>query len=299
MGGVAELLLPEPADESLARDVFAGLAAIDARFNAWKPGELTELNAALQRGRTVAVSPVLRELLVGAAKMERASLGHFNAALGALVAAWGFHADRLPGGAPPAAALRRRLLTSKPSLLAMQWRGERVFSLNPAVQVDLGGYAKGAAIEWAFARLLSHGVRDALLDLNGNLAAMGQLHGRPWRVGIRDPLGPGLAGTVLTRGHEAVITSGHYERYREWRGERFGHVLQPAAGAPAAELVSVTVVHADAAVADAAATALLAAGAASWPDVARAMGLAQVLVIDRDGRSSATPAMRARLAIAG
>jgi FAD:protein FMN transferase len=78
-------------------------------------------------------------------------------------------------------------------------------------------------------------------------------------------------------------------------GERATHILDPRRGAPAPELISVTVVHPSAALADAAATALLVAGPTHWPKVAQNMGVEQVLVVDRHGRPSATAALQARL----
>jgi FAD:protein FMN transferase len=170
-------------------------------------------------------------------------------------------------------------------------------SAQRSVQIDLGAYAKGAAIDWAFDRLARHGVRDGLLNLGGNLAARGRIEGRPWRVGIRDPHGPGLAAQLTLRGDEAVVTSGTYERWRRLDdGQRCTHIIDPSTGQPAEGLDSVSVVHRSAALADAAATALLVAGPLRWRAVARAMGVDQVLVIARDGRRAVTPRLAARIA---
>jgi thiamine biosynthesis lipoprotein len=183
---------------------------------------------------------------------------------------------------------------ARPSLTQLELQGQTVRSRNPRLQLDFGGYAKGVALDWALDRLQLAGINDALLNLGGNLVAMGQPAGRPWRVGVRDPHGPGLVAQIETRGREAVVTSGSYERFRLLDGERFTHVLDPRRGAPASELVSVTVVHPSAALADAAATALLVAGRESWPRVAQQMGVDAVLAIDRQGRQASTPGWRAR-----
>lgn len=295
-GGPVELLLPAHVPAAVVAPVLRGLAEINRRWNAWKPGELRSLNEALRAGRTVRAAPDLVALLRRATRFEAASGGAYNAALGGAVGAWGFHADRLVDGPAPAAASVQAWRRAGPALAQLEIRGETLRSRSPAVQIDLGGCAKGAAADWALARLAEAGVHDALVNLGGNLAARGDAAGRPWQVGLRDPFGPGLAGRLEVDGAEAVITSGVYERWRQADGQRVVHVLDPATAMPLPPgLASVTVVHRDATLADAAATALLVAGPRAWAERARRMGVAQVAVIDHAGRLQATPAMAQRL----
>lgn len=298
-GSPADLVVAEPdprrRDAMLVRTM-ARLQAINDRWNAWKPGELFTLNASFAAGRPCAVSPFLAATLRGARQMERASRGCFNAGIGGLVGAWGFHADVLRDGPSPGGDTLRDWQRAPPGLAQLRWHGTQVESLDPRLRIDLGGYAKGVAIDVALDELQRAGSEGALVNLGGNLGAHGTAGLRPWRVGIRDPFdAQGLLVTLDTRGREAVVTSGTYERQRLADGVRVTHLLDPATGRPAAEIVSTTVVHAKAAVADAAATALLVAGPQRWRAVAEHMGLAQVLVVERDGRCVATPALAARL----
>jgi thiamine biosynthesis lipoprotein len=265
---------------------------MDARWNAWKPGDLDDLNAALRNGRPHLTPPALRRIINSAAALETASQGHFNPAIGAWVGGWGFHDDVLRHGAGPDAATIARWRAQRPSLQQLRLRGSHVSSANRHAQLDFGAYAKGVALDWALDRLAHHGVRDALLNLGGNLAAMGQVDGRAWQVGIRDPHGPGLAATIAVQARQAVVTSGVYERWRLVDGVRRTHILDPATGRSTTGLDSVTVVHRDAALADAAATALLVAGPQRWQAVAQRMGIAQALVIDGKGRQFWTSALR-------
>ncbi len=293
-GSPIELLLPGDAPRDARDEVLAGLAAMNARWNAWKPGELDDLNAALRNGRPHLTPPALRSVIESAAALESASQGHFNPAIGAWVGGWGFHDDVLRPGTGPDAASIARWRTQRPSLQQLRLRGNVVSSVNRHVQLDFGAYAKGVALDWALDRLARHGVHDALLNLGGNLAAMGQVDGRAWQVGIRDPHGPGLAATIAVQGREAVVTSGSYERWRLVDGVRRTHILDPATGLPAAGLDSVTVVHRDAALADAAATALFVAGPQRWAAVAQDMGIEQALVIDSQGRQVCTQSLARR-----
>ncbi|MBL8351369.1 MAG: FAD:protein FMN transferase [Burkholderiaceae bacterium] len=294
-GSPVELWLPATAAAAVADDLWRDLSAIHRQWNAWKPGELYELNRAFRAGRDAAASPALRAVIRQAAVLEQASRGLFNPGIGGLVGTWGFHADVLADGQRPSAASLARWQRAAPSLSQIEERGGRLRSRNPGLQLDLGAYAKGVAIDAALDRLQRQGVQQALLNLGGNLAAMGRPGDRPWRVGVRDPHGSGLLTTLTVDGREAVVTSGSYERYRWLDGERCCHILDPQTGAPAPAFVSVTVVHRSAALADAAATALLVAGPARWRSVAERLGVNQVLVVDRHGRTDVTDTLRPRL----
>ena len=92
-----------------------------------------------------------------------------------------------------------------------------------------------------------------------------------------------------------MFTSGNYERYFEYNGIRYHHILDPRTGYPARGSLSVTVVNNDAATADAAATALFVAGPEGWREVARNMGIKEVMLIDENMTVYMTPAMAARV----
>ena len=296
-GSPIELLLAPDAPPTRSAAVMSGLQAINDRWNAWKPGDVSALNQAFREGRSASASPALRALIRNAAWLEQRSLGCFNAGIGGLVGAWGFHDDELRPGARPTASTLAGWTAARPSLAQLEIRGDQVASRNPHLQLDFGGIAKGAALDWALDHLHARGSRDALLNLGGNLAAMGRAGARPWSIGIRDPEQPGLLARLQTAGREAVVTSGSYERFRLLDGERCTHILDPQRGAPAPELVSVTVVHRSATLADAAATALLVAGPERWPRVAQRMGVNQVLVVDRRGRINVTAALAPRVSL--
>ncbi len=294
-GSPAELMLRLPegaAPPAASGEVWAELGRIHRRWNAWKPGDVSALNAALRRGRVARTTPELIALIHSATRLERASWGCFNAGIGGGVGAWGFHDDVLAPGERPRERELAAWRDARPSLAQLEIDGLAVRSRNPFVQLDFGALAKGVAVDRALDHLARRGCGQALVNLGGNLAAMGA----PWAIGIRDPLdGSGLLAQLETRGREAVVTSGSYERYRLLDGERATHILDPGSMAPAPELVSVTVLHASAALADAAATALLVAGPQRWRAVAARLGVDQVLVVDRDGQGQATPPLMPRL----
>lgn len=241
-------------------------------WSGWGNGELARVNDA-----AAAPSAELAALIAHADALSQASDGLFEPRLGTLVALWGFHDGERPPGPPPhdeAIAAARESRT----------------------RIDLGAYAKGAAVGAALDALQAAGITDALVDAGGDLAALGDAGGRPWRIGVRDPRGPGIiAGLDLGTG-EAVFTSGDYARRFEWNGVTYHHLLDPRTGHPARATASVTVIHRDPATADAAATALFVAGD-DWPRIARALGIDLVMRVTPDGRVEATAAFVARASL--
>jgi thiamine biosynthesis lipoprotein len=290
-------------DAAGARAAIADVAHAFTRQNrdwhAWKPGALGDLNRALAAGRTHEVDPTLLPLLHDVREMARASGGLFNPAIGKLVGLWGFHNDEMPVGAPPHAAAVAELVAAAPSMDDLVFEGMRVGSRNPQVQIDLGGHAKGVALNQALDRLEALGHGNALVNLGGNLAVSGARGDRPWRIGVRHPQGDGAIATLEVSGRMAVVTSGTYERYRQHGDRRYPHIIDPRSGQPATHVVSATVLHPDAARADVAATALVVAGAEAWPEVARSLGVSEVMLVDEAGHVQLTPGMAARVKFVG
>ncbi|MFD2175220.1 FAD:protein FMN transferase [Rhodobacter lacus] len=290
-------------DDATAR---AAIAAVDAHletlhrdWHAWRPGELESLNAAIAAGAPFTVDAPMAAVLTQGRALACASDGLFDPAIGALVEAWGFHADTLPEGDPPPAAEIARLVAAHPRMTDLTISGREVRSSNPAVQLDLGAYAKGAALDLAEADLRAAGITDAVLNAGGGVQVMGRHGARPWRVAIRDPFAWGVVAALELQPGESLHTSGNYERYLEAGGLRFSHILDPRSGRPVTDIVSVSVLAQNGALADAAATALSVAGAKDWPRIAAQMGVENVLMITGAGEIFATPAMRARLAPVG
>lgn len=282
------------------------LAALSARlqaahrdWHAWKPGQLLTLNQAIARGESATVSEDLARLLLGTRDLHAATGGAFNPAIGGVLDLWGFHNDELPHGAPPRAKQIEQLLADQPSPQDLVYENGRLGSRNRCVQFDLGGYGKGYALQLGMRVLREHGLTDGVINAGGDLCVMGSKAGAPWRIAIRHPQGRGVLGWLETDRTEGIFTSGNYERYRVDGSKRYAHILDPRSGQPVEQVVSATVVHADGGLADAAATALMVAGPDRWHDIAAALDLEQVMVVDRDGRVQATRALFERLHLDG
>ena len=116
-------------------------------------------------------------------------------------------------------------------------------------------------------------------------------------VGQRHPRADGAIAGVSARDGDAVFTSGDYERFYQKDGKRLHHILDPTTGAPATKTISVTVIHNDAALADAAATALFVAGPEHWQTIARQLAVKRVMLIDDRLNVWMTPQIQSQIAI--
>jgi len=280
----------------------AAVAAITADFqamhrdwHAWKPGALVEINRAVADGKPARVIPSLLPIFEQSKSLSAASDRLFNPTIGRLLNLWGFQADERPSGPPPPKEAIARLVAADPGMEDVRLEGDTLYSDNPTVQFDFGAFAKGYAVDRAIERLREFGIENAIVNAGGDLRAIGSKGGQPWRIGIRHPQGEGVLGAIEVSGDESVFTSGNYERYREHEGVHYTHILDPRTGMPVEGVTSVTVIHENGAVADAAATALVVAGPQEWHRIARQLGIKSAMLVDDAGTVYMDPSMQKRV----
>ena len=172
---------------------------------------------------------------------------------------------------------------------------------NPAIGglVKLGGFhAKGYALDRAAELLKQQGIFNALINIGGNVMALG-LHGdRSWRIGIQHPRKPGPIATLELHDGEAVGTSGDYQRYFELSGKRYCHLIDPRNGQPVQGVHAVTILTHGAragTLSDAPSKPLFIAGSQGWRNAAQKMNLTEALLIDSNNVVHLTPLMQKRL----
>jgi len=280
----------------------AATAAIEKDFSqmhkswhAWDPGPLGRVNRLITTGTTFVTPPSVLEMIRRSNQLAIESDHLFNPAIGHLIDAWGFHSDDPAGHKPPPLEVIARLLQQNPRMTDLVLDGTNLRSSNPNVKLDFGAFGKGFGIDLAINHLRQMGIENAILNAGGDLRAIGSPKNRPWSIAIRHPSGEGALASMEVSGDESVFTSGDYERNFTWKGESYHHIIDPRTGYPARGTSSVTVIHQDAATADAAATALFVAGPDNWYNIARKMGLKYVLLVDKKGTIHMNPAMQKRL----
>ena len=234
------------------------LQRVEALLTTWRSGgELDRINRSPAR----AALPVGAELLALLADVfawaERTD-GAFDPTVAPLVRAWDLRGrGRIPS-APELAAARAATGIEHFRLDAA---AATVTRLDPDAGIEEGAWGKGYGLDRAAAALKSAGVSDAVLDLGGQVLALGaDPDGNPWRVPVADPRDRGRTVAVLGVTGVSVSTSGDSERSREAGGRRIGHILDPRTGEPASDFGSVTVVAPSGLAADVLSTALFVLG---------------------------------------
>lgn len=299
-GSTAELQLPARTDEGRRTEALRALGTHwqqrERDWHAWDPSALTSFNDALAAQGEAVAPPELQGLITRSRPLVRRSAQAFDPGVGRLVAAWGFHTSTYPIRTPPPDGAVLADWAANPDSLDdlhcdAAWR---CTAMAPALRLDFNAMAEGLALEEGAAALRSIGVEHALMNLGGDVLALGDNHGASWRVGLDDGEG-GVLGGVPLRNGEAFMSSGRYAKYRESPdGERWPHLLDPRTGRPVVGARLSAVLHPDPVLADAAATALMVAGADGFERTVRDMGLGCALLVDADGRAWITAGMARR-----
>ncbi len=291
------------------RAIAAELYRLHQRYHAWQPSELTALNEAIARGKEAKVSAELAGILADAQQLAAQGEYLFDPGLGAVIAAWGFHRDDFASSQPLAEEERARWRSIRPSIAALTIEpledGAIVRSSNPHVRLDLGGYLKGYALDRAAAIVRAQGIGDALINIGGNVLALGRPEAkRPWRVALQHPRAPGALAVLPLYDGEAIGTSGDYQRYFEHAGRRYHHLIDPRTMAPSTDTQAFTVLITarddgrTGVLSDATSKAPFLAGD-DWPQYAVRYGLTHALRVRADGSIEVTPALRQRLQFVG
>jgi len=287
----------EPRARQSVSEVMHEFQRMHDMLHAWQPSELSELNAAIARGESKAVSAELEAMLQDATQFSQQSQGLFNPAIGGLIHLWGFQADEFKAVLPEQQQIAT-LVAAKPQMSDLSfWQG-KIKSNNKAVRLDLGGYAKGYALDRAATILRKQGIHNALINIGGNVFALGQHGKRPWRVGIQHPRKSGALATLELRDGEAIGTSGDYQRYFMLNGQRYCHLIDPRNGYPAKGVQAVTILTHGiraGALSDAASKPLFIAGNSGWRSAAMQMDLSEAMLVDDLGNIHLTIGLQKRL----
>lgn len=297
-GSIAQIEIraaPRVRAERALAEISARLRQREREWHPWEPSDLTRINAAFRNGQSVQAPDSIVAMIGRAQDFAVRSDGLFDPAVGGLVEMWGFHTSHYPVAAPAPTRQQIELwLQQRPRIADVRIQGHRLETSNRAVQLDFNAMAEGVAAGEMAAILRKHGIGHALINMGGDVLALGDGDGKPWEVGMRDPFGDAL-GWVDLGGSEALFSSGDYNKFRQTRqGEHWGHILDPRTGLPAHEAAATVVLADDPVLADAAATALMVAGPAGFERLVERMNLGCALMLTEKNQLLITRAMKSR-----
>ena len=247
-------------------DPVAGQEAVDAAF-----AEVERINALMSTyledslistiNREAASRPVeagdeLFRLVLRSLDISTLTLGAFDITYDSV----GQHYDFRERERPDETTIEEELERVDFRLIETDAEAQTIKFAREGVRINLGGIAKGYAVERCVEILRRLGVRHASVTAGGDTRLLGDRHGAPWVVGIRDPRKDGEVAVRIPLENEAISTSGDYERYFDEDGIRYHHILKPDTGTPADSVHSATIVGPDAVITDALSTSVFVMG---------------------------------------
>jgi thiamine biosynthesis lipoprotein len=253
---------------------------VDDLMSHYKPeSQLSRINqrAALE---PVHVDPELAMLIDRAEKLSELTDGAFDITYASVGYLYDYRAHRKPTEEQIEAGLG-----------AINWRHvvvdlkrSTVRFTQPGVRIDLGGIAKGYAVDRSIAILRSLGVQHASVTAGGDTMIMGDRFGRPWVVGIQHPDDPEKVIARIPIVDAAISTSGDYERYFDEDGKRYHHIINPRTGKSAGELRSVTIIGPDATTTDGLSTSVFVMGPERGLALIERLGNVDAVIVRSDGK---------------
>jgi len=227
--------------EAAIAAVMREMHRIDAAMSPFKPdSELSRINRYAGQA-AVAVSQEMFTLLQRSIEFSVASDGAFDVTFASVGCLYDYRAGIKPTESELAAA---RAAIGYQNLI-LDAAAHTVRFARGGVRIDLGGFAKGYAVDNGAAILRRHGIEHGIVTAGGDSHIIGDRRGRPWAIGIRDPRRDATVIAMLPLENTALSTSGDYERFFEADGVRFHHVIDPKTGKSPSHVQCVTILAPD------------------------------------------------------
>jgi thiamine biosynthesis lipoprotein len=256
---------------------------IEAMISSWDPLSETSVvnkNAGI---KPVKVSMELFQLVKRSLDISRLTDGAFDISYASMDKIWSFDGSMKtkPGSSEIKAAISNIgygdiLLNEKESTILLK---------IPGMRIGFGAIGKGYAADKAKTLLRSQGVEAGIINASGDMSVWGKKpDGTPWKVAITNPMNKNKSFALVPIEEGAVVTSGDYEKYVEFDGIRYAHIIDPRTGYPARGLVSVTIFAPKAELADALATSVFVMGVSVGLDFISQIPSVECILIDDKGK---------------
>jgi len=262
-------------DERIEQDIIdTRLVEINDTFSTWQDdSELSQLNRA-PVGEWIDVSSELYLMLKQSVEIYQQTDGYFDSGIGRLIDLWGFGASGGRTEVPKRAEIEQAFENSSIRYLLME-DGRVKKTRN--IHINLSAIAKGYSVDEVARLIKMSGIKNFLVEIGGEVVALGSNRGDDWVVGIERPDNKAPIPFVLN--DTSIATSGNYRNYFIWEGKKYMHIFNPATGLPANnDLSSATVIHPQSSMSDAYATAMMAMGSVKAIELANKLKLTALLI---------------------
>lgn len=295
MGTVVEIVLAGNEEESAQRaalQAFQEIKRIERLMSPWiESSDVSHINRSAGK-EWIRVAPETLRVIKKAQAVSELSGGGFDITAGPLVQLWRKAREK---GVPPELDEVKRTLKRVNFKHVMFYPKERVFLQKRGMAIDLGGIAKGYAVDRAFELLEKKGFKNLIVNAGGDLRAGGLKLNQPWSIGVQHPRESQKILARISLSDGAMATSGDYEKYFIHQGKRYHHIVNPKDGFPAEGCQSVTLLHEDAMTADALATAVFVLGPEKGYALCQKIEGADCLIVDMEGKVAVSPGLRERI----
>lgn len=297
MDTIVEMTAYGPSAEQGVKAAFAELKRLHDISNNFDPAsQVSQINQAAGRDK-VKVDPDLIAMLQRSNELTSKLDGTFDVTIGPLTDLWGI--GRKGDFVPTQADIDKVLPLVDYRLVAIDPATSTVYLPKEGMRLDLGGIAKGYAVDKVIAILKSYGVQSALVNAGGDVRVIGRRpDGNPWRIGVMHPRKPDavIARLALTD-WDTMETSGDYQRYITKDGVRYSHILDPRTGRQPRQLASVTVAVNNSADGDILSTALFVLGPERGLAVLRQFPGVEAIMVTDEGKVLVSPGLGGKVEI--
>ena len=295
MGTVVEITLVgdhEEGAKNAALQAFQEIKRIEQLMSPWiDSSDVTRINQSAGK-EWVKVSPEMLRVIKKAQEISELSGGGFDITVGPLTQLWRMARER--GILPPPEELKQKLgLVNFRNVMIDQ--EEKVFLKKRGMSIDLGGIAKGYAVDRAFEVLRTLGYKNLIVNAGGDLRVGGSKLDQPWSIGIQDPRSSEKIMATVTIFDSAIATSGDYEKFFMYQGKRYHHIFNPKDGLPSDGCQSVTIICKEGMVADALATAVFVLGPEKGYVLCQKLKGVDCLIVDKEGKIILSPGLKNRI----
>ena len=279
-------------DAALARAAMSAVMdemhRIDALMSPYKPdSELSRINREAAR-KPVPISKEMFDLIARSIEFSKLSGGAFDITFSSV----GYLYDYRGHIKPTDEQIAKALPGINYRHLQLDPKTRTIHYARPGVRIDLGGIAKGHAVDNCIALLKGRGITNAIVTAGGDSRLLGDRRGRPWNVGIRDPRRRGEVVAMLPLADIAISTSGDYERYFEEDGVRHHHIINPKTGKSATGVRSVTIIGPDGITTEGLTKSVFVKGPKEGMRLIESLKGIDAIIIDDAGRMLYSPGLR-------
>lgn len=286
MGGKFEITIVDKdslSAESDIDEIIAEIRRIEYLISDWKSEtQISEVN------RNAGISPVkvdqeVLELTKRAIHLSEITNGAFDISFAAMDRIWKF--DGSMEEMPTDEAIKKSVEKVDYKNIVLDSVDNTIFLRLPGMKIGFGALGEGYAADRCKALMLKKGVQAGIINGTGDMNTWGkQLNGKPWNIAIKNPFKANQLLSVISLNEGAITTSGSYEKFVEFYGKRYSHIINPKTGYPATGLISVTVLGPSAEVANGFSTSIMVLGKEKGVELIKNFPDYQYLIITESGK---------------